>query len=240
MAPPKKRTTAIEPAANFFQRGKKLSTVQRVVAAKKATTPSLHSVTSPTMATEEHQDAKKDKEEAPDEIDETEYSDEEKASLHSDQGEDEAHSEEEEEEEDEVQSDDSDAVEADLRKIEKAKVLEERITTTKKGSEIQKQSVNGTASLTGQKKTTKSTNAVSYVAPYIGDIYAGFHQANLLGAEKVLRQFDLTSKYGPCTELTRLERWERALELGLDPPQDVKDMIVAHMALNTPVYEGRV
>lgn len=29
----------------------------------------------------------------------------------------------------------------------------------------------------------------------------------------MLRQFDLASKYGPCTDLSRLERWERAFEL---------------------------
>lgn len=36
------------------------------------------------------------------------------------------------------------------------------------------------------------------------------HQEDLTETEKVLRQFDLTSKYGPCTDITRLERWERA------------------------------
>jgi hypothetical protein len=44
------------------------------------------------------------------------------------------------------------------------------------------------------------------------------HQADLSDSEKMLRQFDLASKYGPCTDLTRLERWERAFTLVSKPP----------------------
>lgn len=39
------------------------------------------------------------------------------------------------------------------------------------------------------------------------------HQADLSDAEKILRQFDLASKFGPCTDVTRLDRWERAFNL---------------------------
>lgn len=39
-------------------------------------------------------------------------------------------------------------------------------------------------------------------------------------AEAALRQFDLTSKFGPCVGISRLERWERAAKLGLDPPAE--------------------
>lgn len=37
-------------------------------------------------------------------------------------------------------------------------------------------------------------------------------------AEATLREFDLSSKYGPCMGISRLERWERAAKLGLEPP----------------------
>ncbi len=33
--------------------------------------------------------------------------------------------------------------------------------------------------------------------------------------------FDLSYEYGPCVGVTRLERWERALALGLNPPAEV-------------------
>ena len=37
----------------------------------------------------------------------------------------------------------------------------------------------------------------------------------------LLRQFDLASKYGPCTGMTRMERWQRAEDLDLNPPREV-------------------
>ncbi|KAK3844710.1 MAG: DNA polymerase delta, subunit 4-domain-containing protein [Linnemannia gamsii] len=74
----------------------------------------------------------------------------------------------------------------------------------------------------------------------VGDIHSGFHQADLSDSEKLLRQFDLASKYGPCTDMTRLERWERAFNLGLHPPQHIKDTLLMHSNMNIPLFEGRV
>ncbi|THH00604.1 hypothetical protein EW026_g1941 [Hermanssonia centrifuga] len=42
----------------------------------------------------------------------------------------------------------------------------------------------------------------------------------------ILRVFDLSYEYGPCVGVTRLERWERAEALGLDPPSEVKDILL--------------
>lgn len=42
---------------------------------------------------------------------------------------------------------------------------------------------------------------------------------------KMLFQFDLTTKYGPCIGLTRMERWKRAENLGLNPPKDVCQLL---------------
>jgi len=38
----------------------------------------------------------------------------------------------------------------------------------------------------------------------------------------ILRTFDLSCEYGPCVGVSRLERWERANAMGLEPPQEVK------------------
>ncbi|GAX72684.1 hypothetical protein CEUSTIGMA_g140.t1 [Chlamydomonas eustigma] len=43
--------------------------------------------------------------------------------------------------------------------------------------------------------------------------------------EKCLRSFDLTSKFGPCCGVTRLERWKRAHSLGLHPPNEVLEIL---------------
>ncbi|KAK3846076.1 MAG: DNA polymerase delta, subunit 4-domain-containing protein [Linnemannia gamsii] len=71
-------------------------------------------------------------------------------------------------------------------------------------------------------------------------IKSGIHQSGISEHEKMLRQFDLTSKYGPCLNMTRLERWERALQLGLAPPMDIKDELIKDATLNDPIFAGRV
>lgn len=37
--------------------------------------------------------------------------------------------------------------------------------------------------------------------------------------------FDLTSRFGPCQGLTRIERWDRANALGLAPPKIVLEIL---------------
>ncbi|XP_068800251.1 DNA polymerase delta subunit 4 [Struthio camelus] len=44
----------------------------------------------------------------------------------------------------------------------------------------------------------------------------------------MLRHFDLCWEYGPCTGITRLQRWERAQALGLSPPAPVRDALLEH------------
>lgn len=43
--------------------------------------------------------------------------------------------------------------------------------------------------------------------------------------DKKLRIWDLTGRFGPCSGMTRLERWERAERFGLDPPQEIKQIL---------------
>ncbi|KAJ1420859.1 DNA-polymerase delta, subunit 4 [Sesbania bispinosa] len=43
--------------------------------------------------------------------------------------------------------------------------------------------------------------------------------------EKILRLFDMNMAYGPCLGITRLERWERAQKLGLNPPQKIQSLL---------------
>ncbi|XP_043940096.1 DNA polymerase delta subunit 4 isoform X2 [Protopterus annectens] len=50
----------------------------------------------------------------------------------------------------------------------------------------------------------------------------------------MLKQFDLTWEYGPCIGITRLQRWERARLLGLDPPVKVKETVLKRK--EDPIY----
>ncbi|XP_042670016.1 DNA polymerase delta subunit 4 [Centrocercus urophasianus] len=45
---------------------------------------------------------------------------------------------------------------------------------------------------------------------------------------EMLRRFDLAWEYGPCTGITRLQRWERARALGLNPPATIRDALLEH------------
>jgi DNA polymerase delta subunit 4 len=41
----------------------------------------------------------------------------------------------------------------------------------------------------------------------------------------ILRIFDLSYEYGPCIGVTRMERWDRAATLGLNPPVEVREIL---------------
>ncbi|TAQ89341.1 hypothetical protein B7494_g2310 [Chlorociboria aeruginascens] len=47
------------------------------------------------------------------------------------------------------------------------------------------------------------------------------HQADLKVEEKICREWDLSSQFGPSIGMTRLKRWNRAHKLGLQPPIEV-------------------
>ncbi|TGZ84111.1 hypothetical protein EX30DRAFT_338674 [Ascodesmis nigricans] len=47
------------------------------------------------------------------------------------------------------------------------------------------------------------------------------HQEDLTLEEKILRHFDMSSQYGSCIGIARLDRWKRAQRLGLNPPIEV-------------------
>ncbi|CAL9781369.1 unnamed protein product, partial [Musa acuminata subsp. burmannicoides] len=59
--------------------------------------------------------------------------------------------------------------------------------------------------------------------------------------EKRLRQFDLDMRYGPCLGLSRMERWDRAAAMGLNPPGDVEAILLKSSAAAADCHwEGRI
>ncbi|KAH0605520.1 uncharacterized protein H6S33_004742 [Morchella sextelata] len=48
------------------------------------------------------------------------------------------------------------------------------------------------------------------------------HQEDMSLQDKVLRHWDMSSQYGPCMGVSRLERWKRAERMGLRPPALVR------------------
>ncbi|KAI9010118.1 DNA polymerase delta, subunit 4-domain-containing protein [Hyaloraphidium curvatum] len=57
--------------------------------------------------------------------------------------------------------------------------------------------------------------------------------------EKVLRAFDLDPTFGPCVGITRMERWDRAVALGLDPPGRVRDLLTENTSFAFPLWHGQ-
>lgn len=43
--------------------------------------------------------------------------------------------------------------------------------------------------------------------------------------QQILRVFDLDPNFGPCMGMSRLERWQRAKDLDLEPPQEIYDIL---------------
>ncbi|XP_063075713.1 DNA polymerase delta subunit 4 [Engraulis encrasicolus] len=41
-----------------------------------------------------------------------------------------------------------------------------------------------------------------------------------------LKKFDLDWRFGPCTGISRLQRWDRAAQHGLDPPLEIRDLLL--------------
>ncbi|PHJ25267.1 dna polymerase delta subunit [Cystoisospora suis] len=57
--------------------------------------------------------------------------------------------------------------------------------------------------------------------------------------EEMLCRFDVAVQYGPCCGLTRLERWNRAAELGLNPPEDLR-LAVERTGNNISIFDQRL
>nr|GMD59276.1 DNA polymerase delta subunit 4 [Ipomoea batatas] len=58
--------------------------------------------------------------------------------------------------------------------------------------------------------------------------------------EVMLRQFDMNMAYGPCLGMSRLERWERAKSLGLNPPNDLLCILEGKNARQECLWDCRV
>ncbi|KAM9314973.1 DNA polymerase delta subunit 4 [Pholidichthys leucotaenia] len=46
------------------------------------------------------------------------------------------------------------------------------------------------------------------------------------GELQKLRDFDLDWRFGPCTGISRLQRWDRAKVHGLNPPAEIRDLLL--------------
>lgn len=52
--------------------------------------------------------------------------------------------------------------------------------------------------------------------------------------DKLLAQFDGAREFGPCLDITRMGRWERAEKYDCKPPQRIKEILLDDLANNKP------
>ncbi|KZS94663.1 DNA polymerase delta, subunit 4 [Sistotremastrum niveocremeum HHB9708] len=62
------------------------------------------------------------------------------------------------------------------------------------------------------------------------------HADDLTKVDIILRVFDTNYKYGPCVGLTRLERWEMAERLGLNPPKEIREILTTKEGMEDTRY----
>ncbi|KAG1795071.1 DNA polymerase delta, subunit 4-domain-containing protein [Suillus plorans] len=53
---------------------------------------------------------------------------------------------------------------------------------------------------------------------------------------QILRVFDMSYEYGPCVGMSRLERWERASSFGLNPPDEVRHILLTEEGVEKDEY----
>ncbi|KAI8578521.1 hypothetical protein K450DRAFT_246161 [Umbelopsis ramanniana AG] len=153
------------------------------------------------------------------------------------------------------------------------KITDSGLKTSKKRRVIQKP-IDLTKSLVKPEKKARSTSPIEDIAPIADDdelqkedeiVHTGIdddleirkrqqpaakpkvieiHTKDQSKEDKVLRAFDLNYAYGSCVGISRLERWQRADKLGLNPPQEVKKLLAGKNADKEDVKEclfhGRV
>ncbi|KAK2383663.1 hypothetical protein P8452_38739 [Trifolium repens] len=58
--------------------------------------------------------------------------------------------------------------------------------------------------------------------------------------EKMLQQFDMDMKYGPCIGMNRLERWERAVKFGMNPPVEIGNLLKIGKVQQESLWDTRI
>ncbi|GAA5986791.1 hypothetical protein JCM5350_005240 [Sporobolomyces pararoseus] len=66
------------------------------------------------------------------------------------------------------------------------------------------------------------------------------HRDGMDDIETILLQFDHEESFGPCSRISRLERFERAQKLGLNPDPEIGDILRSQEGKNRKEYSESV
>ncbi|GAA5957875.1 hypothetical protein JCM8115_006274 [Rhodotorula mucilaginosa] len=122
-------------------------------------------------------------------------------------------------------------------------------TSTKKGGAATAKKQSG-KSVEPKKKATASNSKAAAKSELAGLYPSLYRKAREMGTpihrdgmddiEVILRVFDANEEFGPCSRMTRLERWERAEKLGLKPDPEIAEILRSEEGRNTLVYRDSV
>ncbi|KAF1993703.1 hypothetical protein P154DRAFT_449491 [Amniculicola lignicola CBS 123094] len=89
-------------------------------------------------------------------------------------------------------------------------------------------------------RLVKTTQIKSYWDKKVAErVTPRVHQEELSLQEKILREFDMSAQYGPCTGIARLKRWKRAHRLKLNPPIEVLAVLLTEESAEDKVSSQR-
>lgn len=94
------------------------------------------------------------------------------------------------------------------------------------------------SSCTSKKKSSQADHSASYgsdIAHGFVDLQDDYDEINMK-----LKQFDMNMAYGPCVGISRLERWQRAKRLGLNPPEEIEELLGSSNVRRESLWDGRV
>jgi DNA polymerase delta, subunit 4 len=69
---------------------------------------------------------------------------------------------------------------------------------------------------------------------------APLHWPKISREENILRDFDLSLKYGPSRGLTRLQRYNRAVKFNLEPPAEVLALLTSKESQTSVLDDHRL
>ncbi|CAO2837438.1 unnamed protein product [Amaranthus hypochondriacus] len=88
----------------------------------------------------------------------------------------------------------------------------------------------------GKKKTTTPSQSPALVFNHGSFDLQDDYDPN----EEVLRQFDMNATYGPCMGMSRLDRWNRAVKLGMNPPKEIETLLKSNKVHAECLWNGLV
>lgn len=99
------------------------------------------------------------------------------------------------------------------------------VSTKKQNGKVQLDTAAPVTKTPRQELNLRKYNKLFALSKEMVDGLQFIHDSDQNKVHHILRTFDLSYQYGPCIGMTRLERWTRAKEMGLEPPMEIKEIL---------------